>query len=137
MLDYPVQVRFPIHWGEMDAFGHVNNTRYFVWFETARIATFEQIGIAADANLAIGPILASTSCDFLIPLRYPGEVVVGARVPRIGNTSFVMEYAVALADAPERLCARGSGVVVMVDYRTGAKVRVPDAIREGIAALVG
>ena len=31
----------PLHWGEMDAFAHMNNVSYFRHFETARIVHFE------------------------------------------------------------------------------------------------
>ena len=135
MNDYPVTCQFPVHWGEMDALGHVNNIRYFAWFETARIAFFRRVGIVADRPTSAGPILATTTCDFLRPLSYPADVIVGARVPKVANTSFVMEYAVALADAPDELVARGSGVIVLVDYETGEKRRVPDDVRAAIAAL--
>jgi acyl-CoA thioesterase FadM len=26
--DFPVQIRMPVAWGHLDAFGHVNNTVY-------------------------------------------------------------------------------------------------------------
>lgn len=83
----------------------------------------------------IGPILASTSCDYLRPVVYPGNVKVGVRVTEIGNSSVRMEYAVARADAPGDLCARGTSVVVLVRYATLDKVRVPDEVRAAIAAL--
>src|SRR6218665_2194817 len=31
------EMRFPVRWGDMDAMGHVNNTVYFRYLETARI----------------------------------------------------------------------------------------------------
>ena len=132
-FDHPVVVLRAVRWGDMDAFGHVNNTIFFKWFEDARIATFMEIGVEADPPLGVAPILARTDCDFLAPVTFPATVEIGCRVPRVGNTSFVMEYAVRVVDGP--LVARGSGVVVMVDYRTGQKVPVPDQVREGIASL--
>lgn len=137
MTGYPVEVRFPIHWGEMDALGHANNARYFSWFESARIAYFEKIGFSADPSAPVGPILKTASCEFGRPVVYPADLVVGARVPRLGNTSFTMEYAVALAAAPDAPVATGDSVVVVVDYRTGEKVPVPDDLRRAIDALEG
>lgn len=135
MDGYPVEVRFPMHWGEMDALGHANNTRFFAWFETARIETFRRIGLVATGAPSVGPILATTTCDFLAPVVFPADLVVGSRIAKVGNTSFVMEYAVATADAPDAPKARGSAVVVLIDYTTGHKVAVPDELREAIAAL--
>ena len=39
--DFPVCVREPVIWGDMDAFGHVNNIVYLRYFESARIAYFD------------------------------------------------------------------------------------------------
>jgi acyl-CoA thioester hydrolase len=133
---YPVTVAFPIHWGDMDALGHANNVMYFRWFESARTACFQRIGVSMSGR-GVGPILASTSCDFLRPLVYPADVVVGARVARVGETSITIEYGLWRAGAEEELHARGTSVVVLIDYGTGAKVRVPDDVRQAIATLGG
>ena len=53
----------------------------------------------------------------------------------MGNTSFVMEYAVARSEAPEELVADGSGVIVLLNYATQKKVAVPDTMRRAIEAL--
>ncbi|MFT3765294.1 MAG: thioesterase family protein [Minicystis sp.] len=141
MLGYPVTLDLPVQWGEMDALRHVNNARFFTWFESARIAYFDRLraaipGAGATVGLGeIGPILASTSCDFLRPITYPAVIRVGARVTELGNSSMRMEYAVARTDAPEDLCAKGTSVVVLVRYATLQKVRVPDEMRAAIDAL--
>jgi acyl-CoA thioester hydrolase len=141
MTGSPVTLELPILWGDMDALRHVNNTRYFAWFEAARIAYFDRLraaveGPSAPAGLGeIGPILASTSCDYLRPVTYPGNVVVGVKVIEIGRSSLRMEYALTRATAPDEPCARGTSVVVLVRYATMEKVRVPDAVRAAINAL--
>jgi acyl-CoA thioester hydrolase len=130
MDEYPITIEFPIHWGEMDALGHVNNARFFTWFESARIALAHRIGLMATREQ--GPILATTTCDFLEPIRYPADVVVGVRVAKVGNTSLSTEYGVW---SNGRLYARGSAVIVFVRYATGEKLRIPDAMRAAIDAL--
>ena len=141
MLGFPVTLELPVQWGEMDALRHVNNARYFTWYESARIAYFDRLRLAIPGSGPtvgfgeVGPILASSSCDFLRPVTYPGVVRVGARVSEIGNSSLRMEYAVERTDAPEDPCARGSSVIVLVRYATLEKVRVPDEMRAAIKAL--
>ena len=132
MDGYPVELEIPVAWGDLDAFGHVNNTVYFRWFESARMAFFERIGIGPNRPEKVGPIMATTSCDYLVPVEYPATVIVGARVQRIGNTSFVMENEATLEGTP---VARGTTVIVLIDYRSGEKVPVPDDMRAAIAAL--
>lgn len=134
-MSYPVTVEFPIHWGEMDAFGHVNNARYFTWFESSRIAFFQAAGIATQHRGEVAPILAAAHCDYLEPVVFPMRLVVGARATKLGNTSVTLEHAVWPVGTPERVLARGTSVVVLLNYATGEKVRVPDAIRTAIAAL--
>jgi acyl-CoA thioester hydrolase len=134
---YPVRIEFDIHWSEMDAFGHVNNARYFTWFESARIAYFEKIGLRMDAPSEVGPIVAHIGCDYLAPVVFPAKLVCAASVPKIGNTSFSMDYALWRSDAPAELCARGESVIVTLDYTKMQKVRVPDALRRAIGELEG
>ena len=138
MIDgFSVVERIPVLWGDMDAFGHVNNTRFIRWFESARIAHFEQVGITTAQAVGVAPILAHVSCDYLAPVDFPNEVLVGARVSKLGTTSLHHEYVVALADAPDRPVARGVGVIVMYDYDTGAKVPIPDDLRARIREFDG
>lgn len=134
-MSYPVTVEFPIHWGEMDAFGHVNNARFFTWFESSRIAFFQAAGISLDPRDSVAPILAAAHCDYLEPVVFPARLVVGARAAKLGNTSLTLEHAVWPVGAAGRLLARGTSVVVLLNYATGAKVRIPDAARAAIAAL--
>ena len=136
MIDgFAVVERIPVLWGDMDAFGHVNNTRFIRWFETARIAHFQRVGITTAEAVGVAPILAHVSCDFIAPLDFPNDVLVGARVSKVGTTSFHQEYVVALAGAPEQVVARGVGVIVMYDYDTGQKASITDALRASISAL--
>jgi acyl-CoA thioesterase FadM len=59
-------------------------------------------------------------------------------VSRIGETSIGVEYEItdaATSDGTATVYARGSSVIVMVDYGTMQKVRVPDPVRAAIATL--
>lgn len=130
-----VTVTLPVLWGDMDALGHVNNVRYFQWFEQARIALFERVRLVHTGAPTIGPILATTRCDFLAPVTYPDEVAVRAWVERLGRTSFVLAYEVARTSAPGESVARGDSVVVLFDYAEGKKVPIPAELRGRLEAL--
>lgn len=132
--DFPVQVRIPIAWGEMDAFEHVNNVYYYRYFETARAQYFLEIGLfAMKSATGIGPILAQTSCRYIQPLTYPDQIVVGAKVKSIGNSSFVMEY--LIVSDKVGVAASGEGVLVVYDFNKSAKTEVPSTIREAIRKI--
>ena len=134
-MSYPVRVEFPIHWGEMDAFGHVNNARFFTWFESSRIAFFQAVGITTQRPDGVAPILAAAHCDYLEPVVFPIRLVVGARATKLGNTSLTLEHAVWPTGAPEHPLARGTSVVVLLNYATGEKVRLSDSLRGAIERL--
>ena len=138
LSEFPVTVDFAVRWGDMDSLGHVNNVIYFRYFETARIAYFERLGVLT--NLAnkqvVGPILVSTRCDFIAPMVYPDAAVVGARVREVRTTSLTMDYAVYRG--PDRaLCAAGSSVIVLYDYAKREKVPIPNEVRARIEAVEG
>ncbi len=133
--DYPVVVDVPVAWGEMDAFGHVNNIVYFRYFETARIAYFEKLNMPEFIGRdPIGPILAETSCRFRAPLSYPDRVSIGARVVSVGEDRFVMAYGV-FSHRLDRLAAEGEGILVCFDYRQSRKAPVPPALRGRIEEI--
>ena len=135
LADYPVVVEIPVAWGEMDAYGHVNNTVYFRYFETARIAYFERLASPGFVSRTpLGPILASTSCRFRAPLAFPDRVSVGARVASVDADRFVMFYAV-YSHGLQKIAAEGEGTIVCFDYRENRKAPLPDELREKISEL--
>jgi acyl-CoA thioester hydrolase len=134
---YPVVIEAPVAWGEMDAFQHLNNIVYFRYFESARIAYFYRLDlIDTMTRTGIGPILASTSCRFKIPLQYPDKVLIGAKVTNIEEDRFLMGYGV-FSTNHQKMAAEGDGLIVTFNYRENKKVPVPDELRQRILNLEG
>lgn len=129
---WPISVEIPVAWGEMDALGHVNNTVYLRWFETARIGYFHALGIATTMHQAgEGPILARQAIDYRRPVVFPDAVAVETTVTGIGRTSFVMAFRIR-SQTHRAIVAEGEGVFVMVRYKDGEKVPVTDDLRRTI-----
>lgn len=134
LKDFPVQVKIPIAWGEMDSYGHVNNIYYLRYFEGSRIQYFQDIGInELKSQTGIGPILAQTTCKYLKPLSYPDQITVGAKVKSMGKSSFVMEY--IIVSDKMGVVAAGEGVIVIYDYNASVKADIPMVIKESIARI--
>jgi len=132
---FPVVIRIPVQWGEMDLYGHVNNTVLFRYFESARIVYLERCSFLESYDLnKIGAILHSTDCRFRQPLHHPDEVLVGTRATRVDEDRFTMSY-VVFSQATSQIAAEGSGIVVSFDYERRTKVPLPQSVREGIAEL--
>ena len=135
LKDYPVTVEVPVVWGEMDAFSHVNNVVYFRYFETARIAYFDEIDfMKVMKDTGVGPILASTQCRFRIPLSYPDRVSIGVRARNLGDDRFTHEY-VVVSHKLEKIAAEGDGLIVTYNYQSHEKATVPTVIQNNIQEL--
>jgi acyl-CoA thioester hydrolase len=126
------QIQLRIDWSDQDAFGHVNNLAILRYAQTARVHYLEAIGMmqAHDAS-GVGPVLASTSCQFRKQLFYPGQVTVQTRVDQLNNTSFHMRHQVL--DGAGDVVAEMHDVLVMFDYRKNAKLSVPQVFRDRMA----
>lgn len=137
LSSYPIKIQMPVNWGSMDAFSHVNNVVYFRYFEDARLAYFEQVGIIDHMKEHnIGPILASTDCRFLFPLTYPDTVHIGAKVFEVESDRFSMEYLV-LSETHKRVAAKGKGLIVCFDYQRQTKSPLPQEWLAAISELEG
>ncbi len=123
--NYNISLDIPVAWSDMDAFNHVNNTVYFRYFEGARIKYLEVIKFGTSASpTGIGPILASTSCRFKIPLTYPDTISAFAKVTHIGHDRFAMKFAVR-SEKHGKLAAEGDGLIVSFDYDKRQKADLP------------
>lgn len=113
---YPVAVRF----SETDAFGHLNNTNTFVYFEHGRISFFKQIGLMQDwtkrGSEAI-PVTADLHCDYMKQVYFDEELKIGVKLNRVGKSSMDIHYMVL--DSKGDVCFTGRGSIVQVSVKTG------------------
>jgi len=130
-----VIIESPVAWGEMDAYQHVNNVVYFRYFESARMAYFDQVGINESMKIdGIGPILASTQCRFKAPLTYPDKISIATCVSSLSEDRFTMKYYVK-SHASGRVVAEGEGLVVFYDYSNNCKHVIPRQLIANIKNL--
>ena len=135
LAGYPVVIELPVQWGDMDALRHVNNTVYLRYFESARIALFNQLDYQRVMHVTgVGPILHSISCRFKFPLTYPDTVWVGVRVTEIAEDRFTVHH-IVVSQRHGRLAAEGDGIIVTYDYRAHHKTPIPDVWRQPIEAM--
>jgi acyl-CoA thioester hydrolase len=137
LIKFPIVIEIPVLFGDMDAFGHVNNTVYLRWFETARVQYLIRIGLWPKLPPEkVGPILAAISCDYKRPLTYPDAIYAGARVTSIGNSSFRMAHRV-VSKSLNIVVAQGDSTIVTIDYHRNKAVPVPRKCRKAIDKLEG
>lgn len=125
--------KIEVRWGDMDAQGHVNNTVYFTYCESARIELLRKIGFKGkQAGLTEGPTLVHASCDFKRQVIYPATLDVGIRVERIGPRSFKMVYGIFFHGTNE-LSAVSTSINAWANYAEGRAVQLPEEIRSALA----
>jgi acyl-CoA thioester hydrolase len=127
---FPFVVEIPVAWGDMDAMRHVNNTVYFRYFETARIAFIEQAGLREiGSKTGVHVILGAINCRFRKPLTYPDTVSVGVRVSEIGQDRYKVQHRL-VSHKLKAVAAEGEGTLVAFDYRENRKApALPDELR--------
>lgn len=124
-----------VQWRDMDAFQHVNNISYLVWFERIRIAFMEHFGGEEYQQAdGVAPVLASVQCRYRLPLTYPDRILIGVAVRDVDENSFVQDYAV-YSLGHNRVAAQGEGRLVYFDLNKGAKTATPPAIKARLLEL--
>lgn len=137
LSEFPVVIDVPVWWGDQDAFGHVNNTIYMRWFESARIAYTGKVGLTGlMAAHGLGVILAAITCNYRRQITFPDHVHVGARIIRIGRTSLTMEH-IVVSTRHQAVAADGSATIVAFNYHTQTSHPVPAEVRRAIEAIEG
>jgi acyl-CoA thioester hydrolase len=124
-------MRQDIRWGDMDAFGHVNNTVYFRYMETARIAFLEETAGRTD-TASEGPVIVTAYCTFSKQLKYPGRIEVRTFVGTPGRSSIEVTHEIRLVDDngnADVVHAEGGAKVVWVNYAAEKSVPLPEALK--------
>ncbi|ABE73885.1 acyl-CoA thioesterase [Psychrobacter cryohalolentis] len=131
LAHYPIIHQQPIHWGEMDAFNHLNNVVYYRYAESARIGYLQALGMF-DGNMVT--VLAQSSCQYLHPVIFPDILLLGVRCQRLGTTSIVIEYSY-YSKAQAAIVATAEAVIVRLESNGQDKKPWTNEERERLLAL--
>jgi acyl-CoA thioester hydrolase len=132
--DFPHIHRITTRWDDNDVYGHVNNVRYFAFFDTAINEWLVRAGgLDIHAGDVIG-LCAESHCEYSAPLAFPDDVEVGLRAGHVGSSSVRYELAVFRAGVDEP-AATGWFVHVFVDRATRRPVPFPQDLRAALEAI--
>ena len=119
----------PIRWGDMDAMGHLNNTSYFRYFETARIDWFNTQHPFTQADEE-GILIINAFCTFHRQVEYPGNVRLKLYASDPGRSSFETWVTMSREEAPEVINASGGATTVWSNFKAQKSAPLPDWLRE-------
>ncbi|HEX8840396.1 MAG TPA: thioesterase family protein, partial [Sphingomicrobium sp.] len=112
--DFKVWRRLTTRWADNDAYGHVNNTIFYQWFDSAVNAWLVEQGMLDIKRGDPIALVVSTRCDYFAPLAFPQDVEVGLAVAQLGRSS--IRYRIGVFGTGETsAAAEGEFVHVVVD----------------------
>lgn len=123
-------IEFPIRWGDMDAYGHVNNINYFLFVQEARFDLLQKAGFSAELS-SVAPVLASIYCKFISPMKYPEIIIVETYFVKTVEKKVFFEHTIKSKDL-KTVYAILEATIVWFDFHQNASVMPPLLIQEYI-----
>lgn len=122
-------------WHDNDVYGHVNNTVYYGWFDTAVNSwLIENSLLDIAAGDPIG-LVVETGCRYAASLAFPQPVEVGLAVARLGTSSVTYHLGI-FAEGASDAAAEGHFTHVYVGRASRRPVPLPPAWRDTLERLI-
>lgn len=144
-------IHLGLRWGDMDAYGHINNVQFVRLLEEARVRllgspTKSVAENAAEDDVAVqlfskagsdtSSVVAKQTLEYLAQLEYrTAPVAVFMSVSRIGGASFDLAYIIAEPDKSV-VYIKAETTVVFVNRSTGRPRRITEDEREILRGLL-
>jgi acyl-CoA thioester hydrolase len=128
----PFRYRQRVRYHECDPQGVVFNAHYLAYFDITLTELWREVG-GYEAMISDGTdmVVAEATLRYLAPLRFDDEFEVAISVARLGQTSMTTRFAM---EHDGEVVTEGEVRHVFVTAGEGAKVPIPDAVRDGLAA---
>ena len=120
-----------VSWGDMDAFGHVNNVIYYRYIESARISFLNELGVF---NYLINVVVSSNNCQYFSPVVYPDILKIEVKILEVRNSAFRMHY-ILWSENQQKIVAASEAVIVCVNQDNNQKVMIPSDLKEKMIIL--
>ena len=128
---YPLHVRF----SDVDVYGHVNNVKYFEYFQESRILLMARLWRDMGAADRFATVVAQTDVDYKIPILFrPEPYDAWSWVSHVGNRSMTIES--EICDG-ETVLSRARVVVVFFDRETERAIEPPEEFKTPLLAALG
>jgi acyl-CoA thioester hydrolase len=125
---YDCHVRF----SDVDVYGHVNNVKYFEYYQEARLAFLISLGRDAGEQ-GFSLVVARLDVDYKRPILFrPEPYVVQSWVTRVGTSSF--DIASEIRDG-EHVLSRARAAMVTFDLETQRSRPLTDGERRRLVEI--
>ncbi len=121
-------------WEDVDVYGHVNNVKYYAYFDTVINNYLVRVGGLKPAADAIVGYVVESRCTFNAPIHFPETIEAGMAVAKLGRSS--VRYRLGIFGKEETTArAVGEVVHVFVERATNRSIEIPPIIRAALEAL--
>jgi len=135
-----LNIPIPLRWGDLDAYGHINNVETLRLVEEARVRAFwhasgahagDELPTAVlelNAESDVWSLVARTEIEYLLPMPYTSAPIdVEVWLGRLGGASIEVcfELYSPLGVEPRLRYARAATTIVTVDAASGRPTRFP------------
>jgi len=92
---FPNWTTISIRFRDLDPLNHVNNAIFSTYYEEARIGFIQQEpALAGQIKNGYSFVLANLEIDFIRPIEYPAEILIGTGIKSLGNSSITSFQAI-------------------------------------------
>ena len=127
----PLQIRF----NDVDKFGHVNNTVYFQFYDTAKTDYIATVCKGVDWE-RLASVVVKIAAEFVAQIKGDDHIAGRTRIVKIGNKSFHLEQDVIDTNTQE-VKSRCLSVMVLYDLERQQTIPLPDEWRRAIIDYEG
>jgi acyl-CoA thioester hydrolase len=132
--EFKVWRQYSTRWADNDVYGHVNNTVYYQWFDSAVNAWLVGQGLLDIQHGDPIALVVETHCTYFAPLQFPQDVEVGLAISKIGRSS--VRYRIGIfGNGEQQAAAQGEFVHVLVDRDSRRPTEFPAGWRQAFAAI--
>lgn len=121
-----------VRWSDVDAFGHVNNVKYFEYVQEARIGFMNSLAedtLSGDSTW----VVARQDVEYKRPMVFRADPYqIRTRVTRIGRSSYELRADIVDGDV---LMSRARTVVVAFDQASQRSRPMTDAERAALESV--
>ena len=133
--EFKAWTTFNTRWADNDAYGHVNNTVFYQWFDSAVNTWLVEQGLLDMENGDPIALVVETRCSYFAPLTFPEDVDVGLAIAQLGRSS--VRYRIGIfARHSSEAAAQGEFVHVVVDRADRRPAEIPPTWRAAFEQLL-
>lgn len=123
---FPHWMELPVRFRDLDPLNHVNNALFSTFYEEARIEFIRGVpSFSGQLDNGFSFVLANIEINFVRPIEYPAEVIVGTGIKQLGNSS-ITSFQSIFTKEEKKLVSVAEASGVWFDIKRKKPARLPE-----------